>query len=142
MNAKRLAAATVLLTAFLSGGCETMTGTGALAGGAVGTGVGAAVGGGRGAVVGGVLGAVTGGAIGNSMDREERREQDHRLAVAEARAAAAPQGPVLGMTEVIQMTREGQTEGVIINQIRSTGSTFLLSVEDLRTLQTNNVAPR
>ena len=147
MNVKRLTITGILLAAFLSNGCESMSNTakGGLIGGGIGTGLGAIAGGGKGALIGGLAGTVIGGVAGNSVDQDERREKDHRLAVAEARAdaaAAPPPAAPLGMSDVMQMSREGMADNVIINQIRSTNSSFLLSVEDLRLLQANNVSPR
>jgi len=48
----------------------------------------------------------------------------------------------LGMTDVMQMAREGQSDDVIINQIRTTNSAYTLSAEDLRMLRENNVSDR
>lgn len=141
MRLKQVALMGILLTAFLATGCETATGRGALIGGGAGAGIGALAGGPRGAVIGAATGALVGGAVGNDMDRHDRIEKDRRLASAEAQAAANAQ-PAMGMADVIQMTREGMDQNVIINQIRSTNSSFILSVEDLRMLQANNVSPR
>ena len=73
----------VLLFAFASTGCSTLSNTekgvglGGLIGAGVGTAVGAASGDPRtGAVVGGLLGAGAGGLIGNDIDQEEK----HRAA--------------------------------------------------------------
>jgi hypothetical protein len=46
------------------------------------------------------------------------------------------------MTDIMQMAREGQSDDVIINQIRTTGSSYILSAEDLRMLRENNVSDR
>jgi hypothetical protein len=134
--------------AFLSSGCSTMSDTakGAGIGGAIGTGAGLAVGAATGnprtgAVVGGLLGAGTGAAIGNASDNEkaDRREFQQAVATAQAQRAAGR----MGMIDVVQMTQQGQSEGVIINQIRVTHSTFQLSANDLNYLKqcgvSNNV---
>jgi surface antigen len=138
MRGLKLTAAAGLLAALgLSSGCESMSNTakGGLIGGGAGAGIGALAGGGKGALVGGLVGTVAGGLIGNDVDQQEKRNMQTRVAVAEARQA----GPPLGITDVVQLTREGQSERVIINQIRNTGSTFQLSTEDIRMLQANNV---
>src|SRR4051812_12936990 len=72
-----LAGLAVLLT-----GCQypngepNNTGTGALAGGAIGAASGAMIGGprngGPGALIGGAIGAIAGSIVGNSMDEEQR----------------------------------------------------------------------
>ncbi|MDR3625012.1 MAG: hypothetical protein P4L16_07745 [Chlamydiales bacterium] len=56
------------LVALLCSSCQTRAGTGAIAGGAIGTGVGAIAGGGQGALIGAGLGALTGAVVGNAMD--------------------------------------------------------------------------
>lgn len=149
MSARKLLITGIVFAFFASTGCESMSNTakGGLIGGGVGTGLGAIAGGGKGALIGGLAGTAIGGIIGNDIDQEEKREKDHRLAVAEAKAAAAtapppPAAAPLGMMDVVQMSREGMAENVIINQIRATHSTYQLSVEDLRMLQANNVSPR
>jgi surface antigen len=122
------------------------TGKGALAGGALGAGTGAiiskATGGnaGPGAVVGGLIGAVAGGAIGNEHDRREKEALFDRARQAEDRAAAA--STQLGMGDVMQLAKDGHADDVIINQIRTTNSTYQLSTEDLRMLRANQVSDR
>ena len=138
MSRRILTVLAAVVTLF-GAGCSTMsnTGKGALAGGGIGAVTGALVDratggkGGTGAIVGGAAGALLGGAIGNEEDQREK-------AALQARADATVRH--LGMTEVMQMAREGQSDGVIINQIRTTGSTYTLSAEDLRMLRENGVS--
>ena len=120
-------------------GCSSMsnTGKGALAGGGIGAVTGALVDratggkGGTGAIVGGAAGALLGGAIGNEEDQREK-------AALHARADATARQ--VGMTEIMQMARDGQSDDVIIRQIQTTNSTFMLSAEDLRMLRDNGVS--
>lgn len=151
MNAKKLAFTGVLVAILASSGCEHMSNTakGGLVGGGLGAGLGGIAGGGKGALVGGLIGTGIGGLVGNDMDQQERRDKDTRLAIAEAKAnantlpppapVAAPAAP-LGMADVIQMSRDNMSDTMIINQMRTTNSTYLLSVEDLRLLQANGVS--
>jgi hypothetical protein len=132
-----------------AGGCSTMNNTekgvglGAAAGSGVGLGVGALTGNPKtGAVVGGLLGAGLGGAIGNDMDRQDQRRRDVVQAQAQAQANAQVQARRMGMTDVVEMVQKGHDEQVIINQIRTTGSTFQLSAADLDFLKSYNVPPR
>jgi Rickettsia 17 kDa surface antigen. len=143
MVSRRFAFVFGLLAACLSSGCESMSNTakGGLIGGGLGAGFGAAAGGGKGALIGGLAGTAIGGLVGNDIDQQEKRHQETRLAVAEARAAAQV-GPPMGMSDVIQMAQQGTHEDIIINQIRATQSVFLLSNEDIRTLQANRVPTR
>ena len=136
---KLLTAGSLLALVCLATGCESLSNTakGGLIGGGAGAGLGAIAGGGKGALIGGLIGTGVGGLIGNDVDQQEKHQAQDRLAVAEARSARPP----LGMSDVIQLTRDSINETVIINQIRSTGSTFQLSTEDIRTLSANNVSP-
>jgi hypothetical protein len=120
------------------------TETGALAGGAVGTGVGAALGAithhpVAGAAVGGVTGAVLGGAAGADRDAQDRARD---IQQAQAVGAAQAQQQRMGITDVVHMAQQGHDDQVIINQIRATGSTFQLSGSDLDFLKNNGVSPR
>ena len=133
-----------------AGGCSTMDNTtkGAGIGGALGAGAGTLIGAATGnpktgAVVGGLLGAGTGAAVGNGMDREDKeRREERQTAVAVAQASAQASQQRLGVIEVVNMVRAGHDEQVIINQVRSSGSTFQLSPGDLDFLKDNNVPPR
>lgn len=139
---------TVLVGAVNATGCSTMNNTekGAVAGGAVGTGVGllagAATGNPRtGAAVGGLLGGGLGAIAGNDQDRRDERAREATHAVAVANAQAQVQQQRMGITDVVRMARGGHDDQVIINQIRSTGSTFQLTGSDLDFLKDNGVSP-
>jgi hypothetical protein len=118
---------------------------GAGIGGALGAGAGLAVGAATGnprtgAAVGGLLGAGTGALIGNDVDQAERREREVQQAAAIASSQA--QNRRMGMFDVIELSRNGHDEQVIINQIRATGSSFQLSTTDLDALKSNGVSSR
>jgi hypothetical protein len=111
-----------------------------LAGGGIGAITGAMVGGlvgrpGAGAALGAGVGAMTGGAVGSGIEESERR-QSARLAAA---AAAQPAAPPLSLSDVVQLTRSGSSDVVIINQIRSSGSIYHLSANDIMYLQNEGV---
>jgi len=139
MAVTKLLGGCLLAFVCLSTGCESMSNTaaGGLIGAGTGAGLGALAGGGKGALIGGLAGGLVGGAVGNSMDQQQKAATQQQLAAAEAARNAVP--PV-GMSDVIQMTRSGMSDGVIITQIRNSGSTYQLSLEDLRTLQANSVS--
>lgn len=145
MNGRLVAVALVLAASPFVTGCahSSNTAKGAGVGGALGAGTGALIGSasgnaGKGAVIGGILGAVTGGAIGNAEDQREKMENESRVRQAEERAAAA--STQMGIADVIQWAKEGRSDGVIINQMRTTGSTYQLSSEDVRLLASNGVS--
>lgn len=149
MRAKRALRAGVLAAAvggLGSTGCSTMNNTekGAVAGGAIGTGVGllagAATGNPRtGAAVGGLLGGGIGAVAGNEQDRKDERARE--VVQAQAVASASTQQR-MGLTDVIHMAQQGHDDQVIINQIRATGSTFQLTASDLDFLKNNSVSAR
>jgi len=145
----RLAALALTLIAAASGGCSHMSNTekGVGIGGALGAGTGLAIGAATGnpktgAAVGGLLGAGIGGIAGSERDREVQEKRDLQQAQAVATVHAQAQQQRMGITDVVHMSREGHDEQVIVNQIRSTGSTFQLSGSDLDFLKTNGVPPR
>lgn len=132
----------LLMLAVFPVGCSHLSNTeaGALGGGAIGTAAGLAIGAATGnpktgAIVGGLTGAGIGGLAGKSADNEEARE----IRQAELEMAAQPQLAPLGITDVISLTQSGVSEGVIINQIRSTGSSFQLSTGDIQYLKGSGV---
>lgn len=137
-----LGAATLLLG---SVGCESMSKTaqGGLVGGGVGAGLGAAVGSasgnaGKGALIGGLAGTVMGGLVGNDMDQQDKKTKDIQLANAQAAAAR----PTLSVADVQRMAAGGSSDDIIINQIRTTGSTYNLTVDDIQFLTSNGVSSR
>ena len=132
----------LLVPLVLACGCSSMSHAdrGALGGGALGAGTGAVVGHalgntGAGAVLGGAVGAISGAVIGDSIDESEKK-QEARLAAA---TAAGPRGP-LGTTDVVMMAQQHVSDGVIVEQIRSTGSVYNLSANDIVWLKQNGVS--
>ncbi len=127
----------LILPGFMLTGCSSMSNTdaGILGGGAIGAATGAIVGKalgntGAGALIGAGAGAVTGGLIGNAEDKKEIR--DARIAAVNARN--------MGMTDVAQMTRNGISDGVIIEQIRTSGVVYNLSSADVIWLKEQHVS--
>jgi hypothetical protein len=128
------------LVVLVSCGCDTMSNTdkGLLAGGGLGAGAGALLGSatghaGAGALIGGAAGALIGGLAGNAEDHHEA----HQRAV--AAAAAANARPPLTLTDVVQMTQQHVDDSLIINQIRTTGSVYNLTAEDITWLKQQGV---
>jgi surface antigen len=137
-------AAGVLLMAGTTG-CETMSNTakGGLIGGGVGTGVGAAIGSasgktGQGALIGGLAGAALGGLVGNDVDSQEKKAEKAKLEAAQYSAARPP----LSIDDVRQLAAGGTSDDIIVNQIRTTGSTYNLGAGDIQYLTQNGVSNR
>lgn len=143
---KRVALAGLFIFAVGSTGCSSMNNTekgvgiGGLVGAGVGTAVGAATGNPKtGAVVGGLLGAGVGGAMGSEAD-ERDRERQHAKDMAQISAQqSAADARKMGLIDVVQMNQNGIAPNVIINQIRTSGSTFNLSSADLNYLTEQHV---
>jgi phage tail tape-measure protein len=128
-----------------STGCSSMNNTekgaaiGAGTGAVLGTAVGAATG--RplvGAAIGTAAGTAGGALIGNDVDKQEHRAKEYQQA--QAVAAAQAQQQRLGVFDVIRLSQSGMEDQLIINQIRSTGSTFQLTTSDLESLKANGVS--
>lgn len=111
-------------------GCQNMnhTGSGALLGSGLGATAGAVIGGGSGHAAGGALigaatGAITGGLAGNAADaREERDAAVAHAQYAQAQSNAAARA--LTSSDVIEMTRGGVGDDVIISSLRLRGCRF------------------
>lgn len=145
---RRVGLLTLMATVIAAGsGCATTNNTerGAFAGGVVGTAAGAGIGAltGRpllGAAAGAATGTAAGALIGNETDKQERREKDAAQAIQLAEAQAAQQR--IGIADVIGLSQAGQSDTIIINQIRRTRSTFQLTVTDLDMLKKSGVSDR
>lgn len=132
----RLVSVAVLPAAMILSGCQSMTPTdrGVLGGGAIGAGTGAIVGNalgntGAGAAIGAVAGAVSGGLIGNEIEKSEQRQ----IAVASAQHQMA-------VDDVIAMVHNHISDPVIIQHVRSSGTVFHLTAQDVLTLKQNGVS--
>jgi uncharacterized protein YcfJ len=104
---------------------------GALIGGALGGGKGAAIGAGAGALAG----AATGAVVGNKEDKHEEKVQQ---AVAQAQADAAAH--MLTTAQVVDMVHNHTSDTIIINQIRTSGSVYHLTADDITYLQSQGVS--
>jgi hypothetical protein len=121
------------------------TATGAVVGGGLGAVTGALVGGkdhrGGGALIGAGVGALTGGLIGNAADAADQRAAAAGTAVA-AQANAQVAAMAVTNFDLVQMTRAGVGDDVIISTIRSRGGRFDLSPNGLIVLKQSGVSDR
>jgi Glycine zipper len=125
---------TALAPLVLAAGCETHAGTGLLAGGAIGALAGGAIGAathhaGTGALIGAAAGSTLGGLTGAAADNHERRQ--------EIRAEA--QRRAMGLQDVVDLTKSGSPDEIILNQIRTSGTVFHLSGQEVIWLEQNGV---
>jgi outer membrane lipoprotein SlyB len=116
-----------LAPVLLSAGCATHAGTDALIGGGLGAGVGAIAGqalghhAGAGALIGGALGAGVGGIAGQAQDNHEQRvEQGTQV-----------RRQVIGLEDVVKLTQAGTGDAIIIDQVRSSGTVFHLTGDQI-----------
>lgn len=121
------------------------TAVGAVTGGGLGAITGALVGGKKnregGALIGAGVGALTGGLIGKTVDNADQRQTAAGVAVAsQANAHAA----ALAVTnyDLVEMTRAGVSEDLIISTMRSRGGRFDLSPGSLISLKQQGVSDR
>jgi hypothetical protein len=122
--------------ALFGAGCQTAAGTGALAGGALGTGIGALAGGrhnGSAALAGGLIGAAAGGLTGAVVDANNAKKQEK--AVAADTALRAP-----SLEDVVRMTQSGVPDSEIIGQIRSTRVVYNLTPDQVIWLNQQHVS--
>ncbi|MCC7476762.1 MAG: glycine zipper 2TM domain-containing protein [Pirellulales bacterium] len=121
------------------------TASGTFVGGALGAVTGAIVGGrkdrGEGALIGAGVGALTGNLLGRSKDaQDERRAAAGAAAVGQMNQQAA----AMAVTnyDLLQMTRAGVSEEVIISTMRSRGARIDLSPQSLIALKQQGVSDR
>jgi len=123
--------------------------SGAVAGGGIGAITGAIAGGrkqrGEGALIGAGVGALAGGLIGKSVDNADQRQVAAGVAAtAQANAQVNAQAAALAVTnfDLVEMTKAGCSDELIISTIRSRGGRFDLSPTGLIALKQAGVSDR
>jgi uncharacterized protein YcfJ len=126
-------------------GCQSSpnrAGEGALIGGLIGAGTGAIIGHqsgerDKGALIGGVTGALAGTLVGSQVQKQPAAGQ--QAAAAQGQSSNPNQ---MSVPQIIDMTRQGVHEDVIVDRIRLSNSRFVLSAEDVAYLQQNGVSQK
>ena len=132
------------------GGCATRTQSGAAIGAAGGAALGAGVGSvvnssaGAGALIGAGMGAVSGAIIGNQMDEQEKRretelQERHATGGDPAPGQYTANQPV-SKQSVVEWSRHGVSNQVIIDRIERSGTRFSLTAADENMLRENGVS--
>jgi hypothetical protein len=121
------------------------TASGTFMGGALGAVTGAVIGGrknrGEGALIGAGIGAVTGNLMGRSKDRvDEQRVAAGAATVGQLNQQVAAQA--VSNYDLLEMTRAGVSEDVIISTMRSRGARLDLSPNSLIALKQSGVSDR
>jgi hypothetical protein len=146
MNSHRfLLLTTFLLAIIASSGCQSpyKSDQGALFGGLLGGGTGAVVGNSlgnplAGAAIGAGVGALSGAAVGNALDEQDARNRAMIAQQLGQQVSATPVTP----GDVINMTRAGVNEELIVNHVRIHGLAAPLQAQDLIILQQQGVSTR
>ncbi|MEO1526052.1 MAG: glycine zipper domain-containing protein [Planctomycetota bacterium] len=108
---------------------------------------------GAGAAIGGVVGAVAGGILGDASDKERAiaqqraayyNAQQQRYAQQQQRYAQQQQTALrqsaVSMQDVVNMTRSGLSDQIILNQVRQRGYNGTLTVSDIIALHQQGVS--
>jgi outer membrane lipoprotein SlyB len=136
-------------------GCESKAGTGAIVGGVGGAAVGGLIGSksharaGEGALIGGAVGALGGALVGHGMDKADEKKKDQTYASSSGEQHYHQRGDStyttnsnrITNTTVMDWTRQGVKEDIIIDRIQRSGQTFYLSTTDERDLRNAGVSP-
>ena len=130
-----------------SAGCESSPNRapeGAVIGGLLGAGAGMIVGNQRdghrgsgraeGALIGGAVGALGGALVGSQIQKQPAQQQ-------QAVIAQPPANPgQMSIQQIVDLTRQGVNEDVIIDRIRMTSSRFALTPTDVEYLKNQGVS--
>ncbi len=127
----------IIFFLFSISSCQTRTGTGVIAGGALGAVVGGATGGGSGALIGGAAGIIAGGLVGAALDEHERRKMNEK---SPKTVEKMDQGTPLTVTDIIQLHQAGIDDETIIHYIESSGTTYSLTQSQIRRMQKAGVS--
>lgn len=119
--------------------CQSNTGTGVLAGGAIGAGVGGIAGGGKGALIGGAAGVIAGGLIGAALDEQDRKVIERSSPRTVDRM---DRGEPLTINDVIKLSQGGVSDDTIITYIQETKTSYNLSQAQIRRLKDAGVSQR
>lgn len=134
-----LSTGAILLTA----GCQnaqTRSGEGAIIGGVLGAAAGGIIGhqsrhGGEGAAIGAAAGALTGALVGSSIPKNQQ--------VTQGEAATKTANPnQISTQQIIDLSKQGVNEKVIIDKIRLSNSKFTLTAADTAYLKEQGVSQK
>jgi outer membrane lipoprotein SlyB len=97
----------------------------------------------EGILIGGAVGAIAGGLIGDAHDQQMAREHAYRQQLWQQQQAyqayRQPTRRAVSNADVVQMTRNGLSQSVIINHIQSNGIERRLDVNDIISLHQQGV---
>jgi len=116
---------------------KTRVAEGAVAGGALGALAGGLLQGGTGAAVGAAIGATGGALVGAQIDKKPAQAE-----TGEAKATADPNTTQMSILQVIELSKQGTPDSVIIDKIKKSNSKFILTQEDINYLKKQGVSDK
>lgn len=130
-------------------GCQnakTRAGEGAVIGGILGAAAGGIIGqqshhAGEGVGIGIAAGALTGALVGSQIQKQPQAAQG----TSQAQASQVSQGAnpnQMPLQQIVELSRQGVNEAVIIDKIRLTNSRYNLSVDDINSLKAQGVSQK
>jgi uncharacterized protein YcfJ len=156
MSAIRKSVVALTLAAVTGAGCATKTQTGAVVGGAGGAAVGGLIGSmshgraGEGALIGGAVGAIGGALVGHGMDKNDEKKKNESYSSSSSSGQryyergdgkTYTSGRITNL-DVMDWTRQGVKEDIVIDRIQRSGQTFTLTATDERDLRNAGVSDR
>ena len=131
----------VILAAFGCQNAQTKTGEGAAIGGILGAAVGGIVGhqsghGWEGAAIGAGAGALTGAVVGSSIPKNQQGT------ATQAQSAQTANPNQMSIQQIIDLSKQGANENVIIDKIRLSNSKFALTATDTAYLKEQGVSQK
>ena len=121
------------------GGCQTNLGIGIISGTGVGAAIGGTAGGGKGALIGSAAGFVIGGIVGAALDQQDRRVMEKSSPRTVDRI---DRDEPLTLTDIIKLSQSGITDETIIDYIKESNASYMLSQAQIRRLKEAGVSPR
>lgn len=131
-----------IMVLFATAGCQSSpdrTGEGALIGGLVGAGAGAIIGNQgdhrnrdrtSGALIGGAIGALGGALVGSQVKKQPQQQ------------AQVNNPSQMAISQIVDMSKQGVNEDVIVDRIRMSNSRFTLTPNDVSYLQGEGVSQK
>ncbi|MCU0651527.1 MAG: glycine zipper domain-containing protein [Candidatus Omnitrophica bacterium] len=116
---------------------KTRVAEGAVAGGALGALAGGLLKGGTGAAVGAAIGATGGALVGAQIDKKPEQAE-----AAEVKTASDPNATQMSILQVIELSKQGTPDSVIIDKIKKSNSKFNLSLEDINYLKKQGMSDK
>lgn len=94
----------------------------------------------EGALIGGAVGAIAGGLLGKAKDQQIQQHRAYQHHAWNARQAQL--GRAVTINDVVEMSRSGVSEGVILNQVRTNGVADHIGTHQIIAMHNSGVSER